>query len=491
VWLLRVQVVDFICKVLTSTVLIQKVYRKYRLASKWRVLLKRRVSAVAVIQRSSRRTLAFMLARNLRAQRDSEWEQLWNPAKSLLYYYNYVTKKSQYPEPPGPFRPLVRDRCSAALIQAWPEVDRHRGEHALLPGMARAVVAGTLCAVCGVRRSLRECLQCAIEGVRGEEEEGRYYDVATQAYVVPYCFACFVKEHQHRPEHEFIVVVGGGDGAMGLRCCLCEEPSCRKCVGSLDEQQVDDICRQLKRTKLTQWRSVLADRQVGGERKLTLLLDEILGPQSSEGEFGGSLMAVATTATSAQLQSVRAMLEQIRAECDECYCQRCYEQVHAGGRRALHKWKGHQPYCAVCVVCNNSAAETECLDCQAVYCESCSKVFHAMGRKKRHQQQPVKEAMGEGQTGCGYCLRRVADTPCGRKGCEVCACDSCMEFVHTPERCAQELEELEAAEMAASRSGKMFSTKSKKRTTTMVVANKPISVIPSAVVVSDCSCLFV
>mmetsp|Transcript_22516 Transcript_22516/g.30834 ORF Transcript_22516/g.30834 Transcript_22516/m.30834 type:complete len:697 (-) Transcript_22516:1824-3914(-) len=496
-WLLRVQVIELMCNYLASTVLIQKVYRKYRLASKWRVLLKRRVLAVSVIQRSSRRTLACMLARRLRAQRESEWEQLWNPAKSMLYYYNYVTKKSQYPEPDGPFRPLVRDRCSAALIQAWPEVDNHRGVHALLPGMARAVVTGTLCAVCGVRRCLRECLQCANDKASGDDES-RFYDVTTQAYVVPYCFACFVKEHQHRQEHEFIVMNGeSGSGEYeggGLRCCLCEEPSCRKCMGSLDEQQVDEICRQLKKTKLLQWRSVLADNQVGGERKLTLLLDEILVSQQPEGvdsgEFDGSLTPAATTATSAQLQSVRAMLEQIRAECDECYCVSCYEQVHAGGRRAEHKWKGHQPFCAVCVVCKNSAAETECLDCQAVYCESCSKVFHAMGRKKRHKQQPVVEAVSEGQSICGYCKRRAADTPCGREGCEVCGCDSCMAFVHTAAKCAQEIIEAEAAAvMAATRSGKMFSSKNKKRSTAMVVASKPSSVCAVCEEVADHLCV--
>lgn len=446
---------------LKSALLIQKVYRRYRLSSKWRVLLARRKYGVAVLQRTARRMLAYKVARGLRAQQNSEWEQLWYPTKSLLYYYNHVTKKSQYSEPEGPFRPLVRDRLSAALIQAWPEIDNRRGVNALVPGNCKPVLPGTLCEACKVRRCVRQCWHCPSE---------EYYDAVNQAYVFPYCFACHVKEHGEngdKVDHEFKVIgeeVEVPDSVAMLRCCMCEEPSTRKCMGSLDEHQVDEICHQLKRAKLKNWQKVLIENNVGGEKKLKLLLEQlfesegaVLEEEEEDGHQVGSPITAKrnTRATAAQLQSVRSMLEQIRAECDECYCASCYKEVHSGGRRSTHKWKGHRTYCPICVVCGASAAESECLDCQSLYCDSCCKVFHSMGRKKRHKQRPYFEPLGEGLTYCRYCNRRAADTSCTNEGCERVACDSCLEFVHKDkDRCAKEMIE-DAALRNTSRSGRL------------------------------------
>ena len=489
--LLRADVLEIVAKYISSSILIQKVFRRHFFSSRWRVLLKRRIYAVSVIQGASRRKLAYKVAQRLREQRDSEWEQLWNPAKNLLYYYNYVTKKSQYNEPEGPFRPLIRDRLSAGLMQAWPEIDNRRGMNALLPGDSKPVVPGILCGVCNTRRCIRECLQCVTTS---------FYDVNTQAYVFPYCFSCYVREHGEngdKADHEFVVIGESNyDLAPSLRCCMCEEPSTRKCLGPLDDQQVDEICKQLKRTKLNRWREVLANNNVGGERKLDLLLDQFHGIGGSNSSHGTKDLSVFDegalaspqniTATSAQLQSVRTMLEQIRAECDECYCTSCYEEVHSGGRRKLHKWKGHQQFCPVCVVCGNSPAESDCLDCATQYCEPCSKVFHSMGRKRRHKQQLLLETVGDGQGFCKYCSRRVADTPCPNDadGCEVYACDSCLEFKHKP-RCAQELQETMQQQNKARGKGFLASSKSNN---SMVVAtrnNKPTTA-PDGLVCAVC-----
>ena len=478
--LLRGDVLEIVYRYIKSSILIQKVFRRHFLSSKWRVLLKRRVQAVAIIQRCSRRKLAYMRALELQYQRESEWEQLWNPAKNLLYYYNYVTKKSQYSEPDGPFRPLVRDKKSAALMQAWPEIDNHRGVHALLPGVSRPVVPGVLCGICNTRRCIRECLNCVSD---------TYYDVNTQVYVFPYCFPCFVKEHGDsgdNADHEFIVLEGASE-VPSLLCCLCNEPSTRKCMGPLDEHQVDEICSKLKKTKLNKWKQVLEDSNVGGERKINLLLDQFYGTntnkitdassmyEDSEDEFGSLASPTKITATSAQLQSIRAVLEQMRAECDECYCASCYEEVHSGGRRREHKWKGHKKFCAICTVCGNSAAESECTDCDSVYCDSCFKVFHSMGRKRRHKQKLLSESIEDGQELCKYCSRREADCPCpnsDRDGCEVYACDSCMEFVHKS-CCAKEMRE-SAALLSRERSN-MRTSRSRKRSSSIATAGSSVS----------------
>ena len=41
------------------------------------------------------------------------------------------------------------------------------------------------------------------------------------------------------------------------------------------------------------------------------------------------------------------MLERTRAECDDCYCQNCYIDMHANGKRALHRWVGFMEYAQV------------------------------------------------------------------------------------------------------------------------------------------------
>jgi hypothetical protein len=227
---------------------------------------------------------------------------------------------------------------------------------------------------------------------------------------------------------------------------------------------------------------VLKAANVAGDRKLTLLLDQI---RSESNAAMNSLVAFQSTEASkdkatpakgknqkgktsplkgrkaeepvappepeatsppiakmlsvAHLQAVRTLLERSRAECDECYCAGCYREVHAGGKRALHKWKGFQARAQVCSVCTNCPAELNCFDCECKYCVSCYKVFHGMGRKRNHKREKVLEDLkGEGSVYCGLCERRPADTHCDNGRCHVMGCDSCVEFRHKPQ-CRKEL----------------------------------------------------
>jgi hypothetical protein len=513
--LLRTRVLKYILDVIHAVEVIQRNVRRYLLSKKWSVYLVARTKSLDQLQRAARRYLAYKVRRSLTAQRLSEWEQLWDSRRNLLYYYNHSTGVSQYAEPDGPFRPLVRDPASAALIQAWPELDNRNGLLALLPpsqgaGSVPMQASHTQCGICHTRKCVRICLECTDEV---EWDPSKYH-------CFPYCFTCFMKEHQEdnaaRVSHQFTVVgegealtagsdevtpSGGGAEKLALRCCMCEELATRKCQGMIDDETVEEICAELKRTSPEEWVNVLKAKNVGGDRKLTLLLDQIRSESNAvlnglvafqsteagkdaaaaktkhhhhhhhshahghhndkENKKGGSPLKarkaaeeerpaaletslpgsppIAKMLSSAHLQAVRAMLEQQRAECDECYCASCYKEVHAGGRRALHKWKGFAAGAPVCTVCTNCPAELNCFDCETKYCASCYKVFHGMGRKRNHKRERVLEPLTDSaEAYCGFCERRPADTTCDNRRCHAAGCDSCVEFRHKPQ-CSKEL----------------------------------------------------
>lgn len=400
---------------------------------------------------------------------------------------SYFTGASQYNEPYEPFRPLVRHPLSAALIQAWPDLDNRNGVVALLPttqGNTSVVVqhSHTMCGICNVRKCVRICNDCTDEV---------YYDTS-KYHCFPYCFPCYMKEHvddnAERANHTFVVVdeteanssnnnnttvtVYNGDNSNStqqvvLQCCMCDQPATRKCIGLLDDDTIERICNKLHHTAPEGWIDILKQANVAGDRKLTLLLDQIRSESSAvissvvafqsteantttaspvkpktpikkkavkvEPEQSPEPPSPTTKTLSIQhLQAIRALLENSRAECDECYCSTCYAEVHSGGKRALHKWKGFRARAVVCSVCTNAPAELNCMDCESQYCGSCYKVFHSMGRKRNHKREKVLEPLEDKEVYCGVCERRPADTPCENDRCHFSGCDSCMWFKHLP-----------------------------------------------------------
>lgn len=485
---LRVGVLQFFTNYIHAVRVVQRNVRCYLLSKKWSIFLVVRTRSLNLLQRTARKYLAVKVARTLTAQKWSEWEQLWDSRRNLLYYYNHVTGASQYNEPDCAFRPLVRDPLSAVLIQAWPELDNRNGALALLPisqgsSTVPMQASHTHCGICHTRKCVRICTECT------DEIE---FD-PTKNYYFPYCFTCYMKEHNDdnatRANHNFILVseteTADVDAVavveqMVLRCCMCDELATRKCLGLLDEEQIDSICTELRRTAPEGWVDVLKAANVAGDRKLTILLDQIRSESSATEKAVVAFQAAITpTSTSspakgksgsphkdkhghhgktaktpevppenvsdqiaspttktlsvAHLQEIRTLLERSRAECDECYCAGCYKEVHAGGKRALHKWKGFQALAPICSVCTNSPAELNCFDCEYKYCTSCYRVFHSMGRKRNHKRERLLEVLQDNQVYCGLCERRAADTVCFNDRCHVCACDSCIEFRHMPQ----------------------------------------------------------
>lgn len=57
------------------------------------------------------------------AQMSSDWEQMWSKEEKIFYYYHKKTGESVWEEPQIPYRPMIRDRYTGRLIQAWPHLD--------------------------------------------------------------------------------------------------------------------------------------------------------------------------------------------------------------------------------------------------------------------------------------------------------------------------------------------------------------------------------
>lgn len=441
--ILRVKVMKYMKSVLWAVAILQRRLRGFtKKSSVWKVINKRRAS-IALMQRSMRGCMDRIIAADLKEQQKSPWEQLWDQNRELVYYYNRSTGKSTYLEPADAYRPLVRDRLSQALIQAWPFIDSDRENSAksdfgLPPGLATFAPSLAMCCVCEVRKCTRLCSDC------GAANSSASPNKAGPAQM-PYCFACFTLTHNtdDTENHRFSdAAEKSTKDSGGLVCCVCaESPATRKCQGILDDTQIDELCSLLQRSVSKLWPDILAKANVGGERKLSMMLEGIMG--SSSETMGSSLISPS------QLQQVRMMLERTRAECDEVYCDECYIEMHSGGKRALHKWIGFQANAPVCTVCTRSPAEVTCKECDnGVYCNSCFKVFHSMGRKRKHRHTPLLEELEYGQTLCLVCNRRAGTVLCQNivgKGDEArCSrrhCGSCHECVHkiTCDAIAQDL----------------------------------------------------
>ena len=91
--------------------------------------------------------------------------------------------------------------------------------------------------------------------------------------------------------------------ANALICVECEEkPATRKCQGIVDDRQIDEIITDLQRRTSREWMNVLMKFNVGGERKLSLMLEQIAGAKKDE-EMGQVVLSLH------QLQQVRTLLE--------------------------------------------------------------------------------------------------------------------------------------------------------------------------------------
>ncbi|RYH21872.1 hypothetical protein EON65_19990 [archaeon] len=442
-WMIRQDIFEYLLSLIASAKVVQRNVRTFILRKKFVIYMTNRIHATGILQRNMRRFLAYRKAGWLRRQLYSVWEQLWDNRYHRLYYYNIDTHYSQYDEPPDRvYRPLIREKHSAALMQAWPHL-RDAATQANAPVLSAMEAANAskylLCNICNQRACVKYCLDCHQEGESQQilHEDTKEYMVSRP---VTYCLPCFVHEHPESNEekakhrsHVFedaaspTAVSIGFDAVdrLYLKCCMCGESAIRKCQGPLDDEQIDLICRQLQRTPIDQWKRVLQDENVGGERKVMSILDQIMTEETPKESLSPSALLVAPN----QLNAMRAALERLRSECDESYCKSCYKQVHSGGKRIHHRWVSFQERAPVCVVCTSTPAVFNCIECSTDYCDGCFKVFHNMGKKRRHKKEVIKEELERNQSYCFICTRRAADK-CAFDRCNKMVCECCFEFKH-------------------------------------------------------------
>ncbi|DBA04166.1 TPA: hypothetical protein N0F65_004274 [Lagenidium giganteum] len=117
-------------------------------------------------------------------------------------------------------------------------------------------------------------------------------------------------------------------------------------------------------------------------------------------------------------------------QCNEHYCARCFQRVHARGhKRTGHKCEYFEAMARVCVECEARVAFQLCLVCQDAMCEDCMTRTHHKGHKAEHELKLIKQALEPEQSYCEQCHARRGDTRC-----EFCArmlCQVCLRDRHT------------------------------------------------------------
>lgn len=403
--ILRVEVLEYLLTCEKVSILLQKQFRRFTKRRKYVKLREIRRKCSILIQSSYRRWKARQHATFLKCQQTAEWEQLWDDSRRVMYYFHKVSQYSTYEEPDGLFRPLVRDFRSSMLIQAWPQLDSQNMQLSKSEMETEDILSS--CTLCKERKTVRICYNCD-----GVDEEGKALGKAT-----PYCFPCFSFIHSNDPTriHHIFRELKEVE-VKSLKCCQCSEPASRKCLGILDDDDIDRVLCELQKTMSINWGAVLAAANIGGERKLKLMLEQLTATKD-------------TFLTPTQVHQLRSLLERTRAECDECYCDSCYSVVHSGGKRALHKWLGFSPDCVVCSVCIRSPADKRCVDCSgSSFCKACFQVFHSRGRKRKHTFQVLREDGYSGCVYCNMCHRRIGSIHCVH--CTTPFCNSCYECSH-------------------------------------------------------------
>lgn len=114
-------------------------------------------------------------------------------------------------------------------------------------------------------------------------------------------------------------------------------------------------------------------------------------------------------------------------QCDENYCERCFQRVHGKGhKRTTHKCEVYDPMAQICVECEMRVAFQLCLVCQDALCEDCMARTHNKGARATHDLKLIKQSISEVQVYCEQCHARCGDARCeycSRALCNVCLSD--------------------------------------------------------------------
>eukprot|EP00752_Nemacystus_decipiens_P001572 g1533.t1 len=466
---LRTEAVSIALRWVAGAKTIQVTFRAFRCRRSYRALLVRRGRAATILQSVERRKRACITAADLREQRASRWEQLLDDETGRLYFYFKDTGESFW-EPPGvPFRPMIRDRMSGALVQAWPQLERELLEerHADAPELVNhtftpvetAGIGVLLCSLCDLPAS-RRCrglelpdralivaarmlhnarLSTLLVGAAaaGQSQPLTLSDIAINSISAVSKASTLNKPGTAAASANTALVKtthGVGEGsAQRHRRKPGDPPVSRK-----EFERVLAVCNLPY--SLT-WADAAYELCMGevmtkGEMEAAASNAATMAAMGSYGSIGKGK----AKSNKKKIERTReqfwaafgAALVEAREDCDDLLCGECWESVHKRGVRACHRWEGFRAGSPACVACSRSPAERKCNTCNDLLCLACFNESHARGKKKRHSWQLCLEEPRE-LSRCHECRRRVGDQRCG--DCDADLCDSCQAFRHT-ENCS-------------------------------------------------------
>ena len=432
--ILRRDAVQLVINWWNSTLLLQRRFRGHRQRNIYRSMREDRKVAATKLQGFVRtHIIVKKLKRYLQKQYNSDIEQLWSDEVAGFYWYNKKTTEAMWEEPGVPYRPMIRDRFTQQLMQAWPILDRAIViEPEAPPG---------ICMICKEEDATRMCNQCVQSNPKITWGDGYLHT----------CFICYSTLHNETAEmrkHTFTVTKASV--ARKLKCCMCGNLSTRRCRGMVIPDEVKDrlvtvIVESFDKGKEAAKEG--ADEEVRPGALDQIEEEEFISVVKNNLQLGGLFsneriksMYVECRGKFKDKRSnseiwkrFQEHLNAMHEECNENYCAGCWEESHKRGKRAKHQWVGYQEGCQVCVECEAVPAEKFCVVCQDYYCSDCAKDTHRYGKKHRHGFEEIKEQLEPQQVYCVTCGKRAGTVLCSF--CKEMTCDSCSLFSH-PDECS-------------------------------------------------------
>ncbi|GMH56705.1 hypothetical protein TrRE_jg4376, partial [Triparma retinervis] len=431
--ILRRDAIQLVIDWWNSTLLLQKRFRGFKQRKAYRAMQAERAKAATKLQ-GGVRTFIFVkkLTKYLQSQYSSKIEQLWSDEESAFYWFDKKSQTSVWEEPQQPYRPMIRDKFTQQLMQAWPILDNAVVEDPEAPP--------GVCMICKEQEATRMCNHCEQKNSKIKWGDGYLHT----------CFVCFSTFHNETAElrkHTFTVTKKAV--ARSLTCCMCGGLASRRCRGMVIADDVKDKLTTVVVEALDQGGGGKAkERGVGvldqiEEEDFVNVVKENLGLGHLFSDERIKAMYVECKGKFKDKRSTAEIwkrfqehLDAIKDECDENYCANCWESTHSRGKRSKHQWVGFMEGCRVCVECEILPADKFCEVCEDDYCRDCAKDTHRHGKKHRHPFVNVTEPLEPQQVHCSNCEFRVATEQC--KFCKKMMCDSCNKFEH-PDVCAVRL----------------------------------------------------
>ena len=405
--ILRKDVLSFVLQIWGSCIIVQKYFRSYIQMNKYQRNLSMRYECAAKLQNFARSYFARSYSILLRKQKHSSWEQLWSDAAQVFYWYNRESEIASWEEPKDPYRPMVMHRLTQKLIKAWPMVDEL--------GSSNKSNSSKNCHECKVNIATRYCSEC-----EKAKNCNRLNDISSSRF----CFICFNTYHCTKKElrsHRCIIIEQ--EKPSSLVCCMCQSPSTRRCLGI----QI----KKSSRKRLSQLINCARDENkefIDFETFKKTILQDLKISMSMEW-IAATYKNCCSDNIADTWELFRLLIDNIGKDCDENFCDGCWEIFHSKGARLKHEWIGYKEHAIVCVECRKHPANMLWLSCRDELCIFCSEKIHSSGNRRNHKFEKIIESKeSDDDNYCSTCSIRVASEKC--EMCQAHVCNSCSIFSH-------------------------------------------------------------